>query len=73
MVLSNLENVMKDQDISPEALAAKSKGFSNMTVRRAIKGRGIDLLKAKEIARVLKVKLDDLVSDDDKKLPLDAT
>jgi len=45
----------------PEELAKKSKGdFSNMTVRRALAGENIDDLKAKAIARMLKVKLDDL-------------
>jgi hypothetical protein len=61
MVLTQLETVMKESGFSPEALAAKSQDFSNMTVRRAIKGRGIDRLKGLAIARALKVKLSDLI------------
>lgn len=59
MVISKLGEAMGG--FTPEALAAKSKGdFSNMTVRRALKGRGIDRLKAKAIARVVGWKLEDL-------------
>lgn len=61
MVLKNLGSVLRERGISPEELAKKSDGFSAMTVRRAIKGRGIDLLKARDIARVLRVKIDDLI------------
>lgn len=60
MVLTRLAERMKG--ITPEELAMKSKGdFSNMTVRRAMKGRGIDRLKAKAIAKQLNVKLEELV------------
>jgi hypothetical protein len=62
VVLTRLKEEMDRREISPELLAEKSKGdFSNMTVRRALAGRGIDRLKAKAIARVVGVKLEDLV------------
>jgi len=61
-VLKNLAGLMKQRDIIPEELAGGSgREFSVMTVRRAMKCRGIDLLKAKSIAKHLKVKLSDLV------------
>lgn len=59
MILTRLKEAMVGR--VPEELAKKSKGdFSNMTVRRALAGENIDDLKAKAIARMLKVKLDDL-------------
>ena len=61
MVLTKLQEKMKELNISAETLAEKSQDFSNMTVRRAIKGRGIDRLKAVAIARALKCKLETLV------------
>ena len=61
MVLPKLKEKMEEVGLSPEALAAKSKNFSNMTVRRAINGRGIDRLKAVAIARAMGVKLEELV------------
>jgi len=58
-VLKNLGTVMKQKDITPEELAGQSgREFSNSTVRRALKGTGVDLLKAKAIAKALKVKLE---------------
>jgi len=63
IVLRKLKERMVAADISPEQLAAKSKekDFSNMTIRRAIAGRGIDRLKAIAIARAMKHKLEDLI------------
>lgn len=59
MVLNKLKEKMAG--LTPEQMSILSGGdFSNMTVRRALSGKGIDLLKAKAIAKVLKVKLDDL-------------
>ena len=62
MVLTKLADFIKRKELTPERMAEKSKGdFSNMTVRRALNGRGIDRLKAKAIAKVLGCKLDDLI------------
>lgn len=62
MVLTRLAEKIKSEGLTPEELAAKSKGdFSNMTVRRAIKGMGIDRLKAAAIAKALKTKLECLI------------
>lgn len=60
MVLKRLKICMGDN--TPMGLADKSNGdFSHMTIRRALAGRGIDKLKAKAIAKALKVRLEDLV------------
>lgn len=56
MELKRLDRILKERGLSPETLAKLSNGdFSNMTVRRAINGNSIDRLKAKAIARVLRV------------------
>ena len=61
MKLTRLAKRMEKMKLSPEILADKSNGdFSNMTVRRAIGGNSIDRLKAKAIARVLRIKLEEL-------------
>lgn len=61
MVLTKLGALLKIKKITPEELAARSKGeFSNMTVRRAIKGSGIDRLKALAIAKRLKVNVKEI-------------
>lgn len=62
MVLTKIKELMTKKGLTPETLAAKSnKAFSNMTVRRAIAGRGIDRLKAVAIARAVGAKLEDLI------------
>jgi hypothetical protein len=62
LVLTKLGEVIVLSGQSPEKMAKKSKGdFSGMTVRRALKGRGVDRLKAKAMARVLNCKLEDLL------------
>lgn len=62
MVLNGLKAKIDEMGVSPEQMAEKSKGdFSNMTVRRALNGRGIDRLKAKAISKVLGCKLEELV------------
>jgi hypothetical protein len=61
MVLKNLAAKIAEAKTTPELMAAKSKGdFSHMAVRRALKGRGTDILKAKAIAKVLGCKLQEL-------------
>lgn len=61
MVLTKLKDYMGEY--TPESLASKpkEKEFSNMTVRRALAGRGIDRLKALAIAKALRVKLEQLL------------
>ena len=62
MKFTKLKDILDQQKITPEFLAFKSKGnFSNMTVRRALAGKEIDILKAKAIAVALKVKTSELL------------
>ena len=61
MVLKKLAEILKERSMSIESVAILGKGdFSSMTVRRASKGKGIDLLKAKAIAKALHLKMEEL-------------
>lgn len=62
LVLKRLKEVREQMGISQEELARRSNGdFSTRLIQRSEAGKGTELLKAKAIARVLKLKLDDLV------------
>lgn len=62
LVLKRLKQVREQMGISQEELARKSNGdFSTRLIQRSEAGKGTELLKAKAIAKVLKIKLDDLI------------
>jgi transcriptional regulator with XRE-family HTH domain len=67
-VLTKLKEIREKSGLSPEQLADLSRDhktmapeFSGQLVRRAEKGKGTDLLKARAIAKALKVKLEVLL------------
>ena len=67
-VLTKLKTVREKAGLSPEQLSDLSRDhktmqpeFSGQLVRRAEKGKGTDLLKAKAVAKALKVKLEVLL------------
>ena len=67
-VLTKLKKVRESMQLSPEQLSDLSRDkktfapeFSGQLIRRAEKGHGTELLKAKSIARVLGMQLKDLL------------
>ena len=67
-VLTNLQKIRMSAGISPEQLSDLSRDrktgapeFSGRLIRNAEKGKGTELLKAKSIAKALKVKLEVLL------------
>lgn len=60
LVLTKLEEAMATRNISDAWLAEKAL-LSTRTVEKARKGRGISLSTGKRIAKVVKVKLEDLI------------
>lgn len=60
MVLTKLEEAMSMRNISDAWLAEKTL-LSTRTVEKARKGRGVSLSTGKRIAKVFKIKLEDLI------------
>ena len=60
MVLSKLQNVMSEKNISPEHLA-NAAGVSVRTIENARRGKGVSLNTGKHIAKGIKIKLEELV------------
>ena len=62
MVLTKLDEVLKDRSMTVEELAVKSM-LSAKSIYNASKGRGVSLNTAKRIAQGLKLKISQLIHE----------